>query len=261
MATLNPDKAMVKRLGWLMLALGIFMGPIEGQAQIFKKPMTAPRLYDIQIQTEHPALPDQAVKTSLIFLKEGKTQWSKNTSYLVLHAAVSQGNGRSFFELSDGEIRGYDRGGQRILTQKGKSLVVSNGGRYIAFTPGDGKAALDDGLVRIFDVDGWEKHEFGIGQGSIAAISDDDAMILVRNLSVGSSQCSFSVLSSRGKLMWKKKQPSQFIRVEGNGKWILFATNDGKTVESCEWKSGKTLMVMPIRRFNALYNAPPPPHS
>ncbi len=199
-------------------------------------------------------------KITLTFSKGGKKLWAHVLEHPVEKIAIIEKNGRSFFGLEDGEIRGYDRHGKRILTQYGKFLVASDGGRYIAFNPRGIKGIQGHPLIQVFGVDDGGKHELELGEGSIEELTDDGKMILVRQGPGSSSQSGYSLLNNRGKLIWERKQPCQFIKVEGNGKWILFATDNGKRVESCDLKSGKTVMVMPIRRYNALYNRPPPRH-
>ncbi len=245
---------MGNRRVWAVFSLMFWAWLAGGEGQTAPNPLSAPSGYTISMMGEYPP-GSRKPKITLTFSKDGKKLFSHILQQPVKKSAIA-GNGRSFFELEDGEIRGYERWGGIFLTQRGKALVASPGGKFIAFRPLEAKGKRVSGSLLVLGVESGEKHKFAFGDEPIAALTDDGGYIVVRHGPLSSFQGLYSIFDNQGRAVWKITQPCQFLKEEG--KWILFVTNNGKTVKSREIKTGKTVMEMPIRRYNALYNAPPP---
>ncbi len=199
---------------------------------------------------------NHTVKITLAVQKAGKVLWTDAATSPRKKSSIIMENGRSFFELENGEIRVYDRKGKRILSQMGKFLAVSIGGNYIAFNKLQADGGSGPSPVLILGVKTSEKYEVRIVEGSLVeAVADDGKLILVRTDPPTPSPSEYSMVDNHGREIWEKKQ-CQFLRVEKKGMWILWVKNNGKTVEYSEFKTGKTIMEMSMRKFTAFYNLP-----
>ena len=136
----------------------------RGESLAALNPAAGTNGYSIATMGEYPP-GSSTPKITLTFSKGGKKLWAHVLEHPVEKIAIIEKNGRSFFGLEDGEYRGYDRHGKRILTQYGKFLVASDGGRYIAFNPRGIKGIQGHPLIQVFGVDDGENMSLNSAKG------------------------------------------------------------------------------------------------